>query len=115
MKEIDFQSVVKADLSLLVKDVGLKPITAKSIELDTIFQNFNDHWQPFLSNVGPAPNYIMRLNERNRKNLKTKFEIHYRLIQTVQYLLPLKYGQLKVRFNFLTFGSFLFIIYFIKK
>jgi len=48
----------------------LKQVEATPIEVKTIFRNFNDYWQPFLGNVGPAPSYTMSLNPKDRQKLK---------------------------------------------
>ena len=57
-----------------------KNIEAISIEVKTIFKNFDDYWLPFLGNVGPAPSYVMSRDENERQKLKSK------LLQT----LPIK-------------------------
>ena len=59
-------------LESIFKDAGFKHVEEKTIEVKTIFKNFDDYWQPFLSNVGPAPGYAMKLNAINRKRLETK-------------------------------------------
>jgi SAM-dependent methyltransferase len=59
-------------LESLIREVGLKQVQAISIEAKTVFQNFEDYWQPFLGNVGPAPNYAMSLNQKGRQKLEDK-------------------------------------------
>ena len=62
----------KGHLESIFKEVGFKHVEEKAIEVKTIFKSFNDYWQPFLSNVGPAPGYVMNLNVENRKKLEAK-------------------------------------------
>jgi hypothetical protein len=50
----------------------LKQVEATAIEVKTVFQNFDDYWQPFLGNVGPAANYTMSLNQKDRQKLEGK-------------------------------------------
>jgi len=62
----------KGHLEVLFGRAGLKDVDAIPIEIDTIFKNFNDYWDPFLGNVGPAPAYVMSLEQENRKQLEMK-------------------------------------------
>jgi len=59
-------------LETLVQAVGLKQVEAKPIEVITVFQNFDDYWNPFLGNAGPAPGYNMGLSPNKRKELENK-------------------------------------------
>jgi ubiquinone/menaquinone biosynthesis C-methylase UbiE len=62
----------EGQLESLFREIGLKQIEATSIEVKTLFQNFDDYWQPFLSGVGPAPSYTMGLNQKERQKLEDK-------------------------------------------
>jgi len=62
----------EGQLESLVRGVGLKQVEAIPIEVKTVFQNFNDYWQPFLGNVGPASSYTMSLNQKARQKLEDK-------------------------------------------
>lgn len=62
----------KGQLESLFREIGLKQIEATAIEVKTVFQSFNDYWQPFFGNVGPAPGYLMSLNQNERKKLEDK-------------------------------------------
>jgi SAM-dependent methyltransferase len=62
----------EGQLESLFKEVGLKQIEAIPIEVRTLFQNFDDYWQPLLGGVGPAPSYTMSLNQKDRQKLKNK-------------------------------------------
>ena len=59
-------------LESLVREVGLKQVEATSIEAKTVFLNFEDYWQPFLGNVGPAPTYAKSLDQKVRQKLEDK-------------------------------------------
>lgn len=49
---------------------GLSDVEATSIEVPTLFANFDAYWQPFLSGQGPAPGYCMQLAEEARQELR---------------------------------------------
>ena len=69
---IRFPLCQEGQLESLIREVGLKQVEATTIEVHTVFQNFDDYWQPFLGNVGPAPNYTMSLNQEDRQKLEDK-------------------------------------------
>jgi ubiquinone/menaquinone biosynthesis C-methylase UbiE len=57
-------------LAKIFQMVGIHEIEAKSIEIKTEFQDFDDYWQPFLGKVGAAPSYIKRLGKKEEQNLE---------------------------------------------
>jgi len=69
---IRFPLCQEGQLESLVREVGLTQVEATPIEVKTVFQNFNDYWQPFLGNVGPASGYTMSLNQKDRQKLEDK-------------------------------------------
>lgn len=69
---IRFPLCQEGQLEALVREVGLKQVQTTAIEVETVFQNFDDYWQPFLGNVGPASTYTMSLNQINRQKLEDK-------------------------------------------
>jgi SAM-dependent methyltransferase len=75
-KELDegvrFPLCREGKLELLVRKSGLKQVEAASIQVPTIFQNFDDYWTPFLGNVGPAPSYVTSLDRADRQRLEDK-------------------------------------------
>lgn len=75
-KELDegirFPLCQKGKLESLMREVGLKQVEATPVEVKTVFQNFDDYWQPFLGNVGPAPGYTMSLKAQDRRQLEEK-------------------------------------------
>ena len=44
----------------------------RSIEVPTIFRDFDDYWNPFLGGQGPAPSYTMSLTEDRRAALRER-------------------------------------------
>jgi SAM-dependent methyltransferase len=54
----------------LFKRAGLKNIKAAPMEISTHFQNFDDYWKPFFGGQGPAPTYLLSLDEADRNNLR---------------------------------------------
>lgn len=62
----------EGQLESLARKAGLKQVEATSIEVKTVFQDFDDYWQPFLGKVGPAPSYLMSLDQNARQKLKDK-------------------------------------------
>jgi len=60
----------EGELEALAKNAGLKQVEAKPIDVRTVFQNFDDYWEPFLGNVGPAPAYLKKLKGEDRQKLK---------------------------------------------
>lgn len=69
---IRFPLCQEGQLESLIREAGLGQIETTAIEVKTVFQNFDDYWQPFLGNVGPAPTYTMSLNQENRQKLEGK-------------------------------------------
>jgi SAM-dependent methyltransferase len=62
----------EGQLESLVREVGLKHVEATAIEINTVFQNFDDYWQPFLSIVGSPSSYVMGLNPVDRQKLEDR-------------------------------------------
>jgi len=69
---IRFPLCREGQLESLFQEIGLKQIEVTSIEVRTLFQNFDDYWQPFLGGVGPAPSYTMSLDQKDRQKLEDK-------------------------------------------
>lgn len=69
---VKFPLCKKGQLESLVRKVGLNKVEAAPIEVTTVFESFDDYWQPFLGNVGPAGSYTMSLTRKDRQQLKAK-------------------------------------------
>ena len=65
----------EGQLESLVRDAGLTHIEATAIEVNTVFQDFDDYWLPFLGHVGPAPNYTMGLQAEERQKLANRLRL----------------------------------------
>ncbi len=54
------------------ENAGLDAIEVRPIEVPTVFTSFDDYWTPFLSGIGPAPGYAMRLPDADRARLRER-------------------------------------------
>ena len=59
-------------LRQLFQSEGLSNIETTIIDVPTVFKDFDDFWNPFLSGQAPAPGYCMSLTEAARQKLKQK-------------------------------------------
>jgi len=75
-KELDegvrFPLCKEGRLESLVAETGLRDVEAKPIEVETVFQDFDDYWNPFLGGIGPAGTYTMNLDQNSRDKLEEK-------------------------------------------
>jgi SAM-dependent methyltransferase len=56
----------------LAKAAGLAKLECTSIEIPTLFKDFEDFWHPFTLGAGPAPGYCTSLGPEERERLKTE-------------------------------------------
>lgn len=63
-----------AALVKLFSDSGYTDVKSGTLEIETVFKNFDDFWNPFLCGQGPAPAYLKTLSDDSIK----KFEIAIR-------------------------------------
>jgi SAM-dependent methyltransferase len=61
-------------LEKLFADAGLKDVEVSAIDIPTAFADFEDYWQPFLGGQGPAPAYLMSLDETARAGLRDRIQ-----------------------------------------
>jgi SAM-dependent methyltransferase len=52
------------------KSAGLTSVEVQALDVTTHFRDFDDYWSPFLGGQGPAPSYVMSLNEERRTVLR---------------------------------------------
>ena len=57
-------------LEALFRETGLTAISVRSIDIPTVFKDFNDYWLPFLGKQGPAPTYLASLNPEMRDQIR---------------------------------------------
>lgn len=59
-------------LADLFRESGLAEVETRSIDVPTVFEDFEDYWQPFLGGQGPAPGYCVSLGEAERSALRER-------------------------------------------
>jgi SAM-dependent methyltransferase len=69
---VRFPICQEGQLESLVWEVGLKRVEATAIEINTVFKNFDDYWQPFLGKVGSPSSYVMGMNPEDRQRIEDK-------------------------------------------
>ncbi len=52
-----------------MQKTALEHVAVKALEVTTIFSSFDDYWQPFLGNVGPAPQFVSTLSKAEQQRL----------------------------------------------
>lgn len=57
-------------LEALFRRAGLNAISVRSIDIPTVFRNFDDYWIPFLGKQGAAPTYVASLNDEMRDRIR---------------------------------------------
>lgn len=82
-----FPDSTKDGLRRLFDAADLPNTTIDPLEVATNFKNFDDYWKPFLGGQGPAPTYLLSLNESNRGRLRD--HLHDRLPIHVDGSIPL--------------------------
>jgi ubiquinone/menaquinone biosynthesis C-methylase UbiE len=59
-------------LTSLSKAAGLANVEWTSIDIPTVFRDFEDYWRPFTFGAGPAPGYCTSLKAEDQERLKSK-------------------------------------------
>ena len=59
-------------LNYLFGHAHLSQVEIRPIDLLADFKNFDDYWSPFLGGQGPAPGYVMSLDEKRRTQLRDR-------------------------------------------
>jgi SAM-dependent methyltransferase len=59
-------------LASLFSNAGLQAVQTGALEIQTRFADFDDYWLPFLGGQGPAPSYVMALDEAARTRLRER-------------------------------------------
>ena len=57
-------------LKRLFEKAGFVDIETTSIEITNYFRDFDDYWKPFLGGQGPAPSFVLSLNEDENNKLR---------------------------------------------
>lgn len=56
-------------LAQLFQEAGLNTVATTSLQIATVFSDFDDYWSPFLGGTGPAPAYVASLSDDARAEL----------------------------------------------
>lgn len=59
-------------LAAVMAQAGLTDVEVRPIDIPTRFRDFDDYWSPFLGGQGPAPGYVMSLEEGRRAALRER-------------------------------------------
>jgi hypothetical protein len=59
-------------LKQLFQGAGFHQVEVTSIEVPTVFRDFDDYWSPFLGGQGPAPSYLISLSDEHRTALRER-------------------------------------------
>jgi SAM-dependent methyltransferase len=59
-------------LASLAEAAGLREVASTTIDVQTVFRDFDDYWRPFTLGTGPAPGYCASLDEDAREGLRTR-------------------------------------------
>jgi ubiquinone/menaquinone biosynthesis C-methylase UbiE len=65
-----FPNSTKKGLLRLFKQAKFTNTTVAPLVIETKFKDFDDYWKPFLGGQGPAPTYVLSLNESDRNRLR---------------------------------------------
>lgn len=57
-------------LKRLFENAGFVDIETVPIEITTHFRDFDDYWKPFLGGEGPAPSFVLSLDETEKNKLR---------------------------------------------
>lgn len=60
------------ELQQLFTRIGLTDVLVGSVEVPTVFADFDDYWAPFLSGQGPAPSYVASLTDQDKNALERR-------------------------------------------
>ena len=74
-------------LQALFEKTGLKSVTVRAINIPTVFQNFDDYWNPFLGRTGAAPAYLASVGDEARERIRSYLKS--RLVTTQDGLIEL--------------------------
>lgn len=56
----------------LFESAGFRDVRVHPVDIATPFESFEDYWQPFLSDIGPAPGYCVGLPPDRRAALEAR-------------------------------------------
>jgi SAM-dependent methyltransferase len=59
-------------LLALFTEAGFTALGSRTIDVPTVFRDFEDYWSPFLGGQGPAPGYCVSLPDAKREALRER-------------------------------------------
>lgn len=65
-----FHNATAEQLMQTFTRVGFSEIETTPLEIELRFTDFADYWQPFLGGQGPAPTYVIKLDDAQRNHLR---------------------------------------------
>jgi SAM-dependent methyltransferase len=57
-------------LQALFERTELKSVAVRAIDIPTVFQDFDDYWNPFLGRQGAAPTYLASVGDEVRERIR---------------------------------------------
>jgi SAM-dependent methyltransferase len=69
---VRFPNTTAEALIALFDSAGVEDIEAAPVDIETHFRDFDDYWKPFLGGQGPAPTYLMSMDEKDRQILRDR-------------------------------------------
>ena len=57
---------------------GFTRVEVRAIDIPTVFADFDDYWEPFLGGQGPAPAYVVSLDDARRVALRERLRLALR-------------------------------------
>ncbi|MPZ78827.1 MAG: methyltransferase domain-containing protein [Deltaproteobacteria bacterium] len=57
-------------LEALFRDIGLRSVSCRAIDVPTVFHDFEDFWSPFLGKQGAAPTYLASVDDATRERIR---------------------------------------------
>ena len=61
-------------LQALFERAALKSVAVRAIDIPTVFQSFDDYWEPFLGKTGAAPTYLASVSAEVRERIRQHLE-----------------------------------------
>ena len=59
-------------LNALFTESGLDDVHTTALEIPTVFEGFDEYWEPFLGGQGPAPSYVASMSQPDRQHLESR-------------------------------------------
>lgn len=67
---VRFKICNRTELGKAFRETGLSNVKTEFLDIDTVFEDFDDYWTPFLGGQGPAPGYLASLDKKKQEEIK---------------------------------------------